>query len=217
MSEKDYFYKKLNEYYEYRDNLYTLKSNKGQVISIVDFIICLIISVSTIACPIILIVKEKQIGYSLFFIPFIIVLLLLSLSIVKNRKKYIKELNRLKKELQITKEKNSPLYDESKLDLKDYVEAFKMIGFKINVSINSDKTVYVLNNENTVIKLTSKESFFINTIKCEIDGVDFKKIESKDEFLQQLVKDYKLDYMNKNYYQMLDICYRYVYKSIGVN
>ena len=62
-----------------------------------------------------------------------------------------------------------------------------MLGFKINVSINSNKTVYELNNkENTVIKLTSKESFFINTIKCEIDGVDFKKIQIKDEFLQQL-------------------------------
>ena len=28
MNENDYFYNKLNEYYEYRDNLYTIKSNK---------------------------------------------------------------------------------------------------------------------------------------------------------------------------------------------
>ena len=103
------------------------------------------------------------------------------------------------------------------MDLNDYVEAFKMLGFKINVSSSRNKIVYEIKNKDTIIKLTSKESFFINTIKCEIDGVDFKKIQSKDEFLQQLVKDYKLDYMNKNYYQMLDICYRYVYKSSGVN
>lgn len=208
------FYKKLNEYYQERDYLFTLKSSRGHSYSIVDFLLFIVISSILLLSGIILSIVCQDIIYFLILIILSIPGFLVSLIIVKDRKKQINKINILEKELREMIEENKPLFNDKKLTIDDYIKEFKSLGFNIEIINSNNKKTYLLKGTNKNIKIITKNIFFINKLECYINDVNFKNMKNDDKKLNQLIKEYRLDSFNINYYQMLFSFYKYVIETL---
>lgn len=208
------FYKKLNEYYQERDHLYTLKSLIGHSYSFVDFLLFFIISSIILLTGIILSIIHQDIIFLdallLFSLPGYIVTYI----IFKDRKKQINKVRNLEKEIRDMIKENKPLFDNKKLTLGDYLEDFKNLGFDVNIIDENNKKIYLIKGNKATLTIISKNTFFINSLKCFINDVNFKKIKSDDVKLNQLIKDYKSDSLGSNYYQMLFYFHKYIISTI---
>lgn len=208
------FYKKLNEYYQERDHLYTLKSLIGHSYSFVDFLLFFIISSIILLTGIILSIIHQDIIFLdallLFSLPGYIVTYI----IFKDRKKQINKVRNLEKEIRDMIKENKPLFDNKKLTLGDYLEDFKNLGFDVNIIDENNKKIYLIKGSKATLKIISKNTFFINSLKCFINDVNFKKIKNDDVKLNQLIKDYKSDSLDSNYYQMLFYFHKYIIITI---
>ena len=107
-----------------------------------------------------------------------------------------------------------PLFDESKLTIEDYVSDLKTLGFELEVTDSGEEKIYFLKGTKKNIKIITKNTFFNNSIKCFIGDVDFKKVRNDDSKLNQLIKDYRFDSFNMNYYQMIWFFYKYILETI---
>ena len=208
------FYKKLNEYYQERDHLYTLKSLIGHSYSFVDFLLFFLISSIILLAGIILSIIHQDIIFLdallLFSLPGYIVTYI----IFKDRKKQINKVRYLEKEIRDMIKENKPLFDNKKLTLGDYLEDFKNLGFDVNIIDENNKKIYLIKGNKATLKIISKNTFFINSLKCFINDVNFKKIKNDDVKLNQLIKDYKSDSLGSNYYQMLFYFHKYIISTI---
>lgn len=208
------FYKKLNEYYQERDHLYTLKSLIGHSYSFVDFLLFFIISSIILLTGIILSIIHQDIIFLdallLFSLPGYIVTYI----IFKDRKKQINKVRNLEKEIRDMIKENKPLFDNKKLTLGDYLEDFKNLGFDVNIIDENNKKIYLIKGNKATLTIISKNTFFINSLKCFINDVNFKKIKNDDVKLNQLIKDYKSDSLGSNYYQMLFYFHKYIISTI---
>lgn len=208
------FYKKLNEYYQERDHLYTLKSLIGHSYSFVDFLLFFIISSIILLTGIILSIIHQDIIFLdallLFSLPGYIVTYI----IFKDRKKQINKVRNLEKEIRDMIKENKPLFDNKKLTLVDYLENFKNLGFDVNIIDENNKKIYLIKGNKATLRIISKNTFFINSLKCFINDVNFKKIKNDDVKLNQLIKDYKSDSLGSNYYQMLFYFHKYIISTI---
>ena len=208
------FYKKLNEYYQERDHLYTLKSLRGRSYSFVDFLLFFIISSIILLTGIILSIIHQDIIFLdallLFSLPGYIVTYI----IFKDRKKQINKVRNLEKEIRDMIKENKPLFDNKKLTLGDYLEDFKNLGFDVNIIDENNKKIYLIKGNKATLRIISKNTFFINSLKCFINDVNFKKIKNDDVKLNQLIKDYISDSLGSNYYQMLFYFHKYIISTI---
>lgn len=208
------FYKKLNEYYQERDYLYTLKSYRGHSYSIVDFLLFVIISSVILLLGVALSIICQDIIYFSIFLLFSIVGYLISFIIVIDRRKQIVKTKKLEKELRNMIEDNKPLFDDKLLTLEDYIRHFEWIGFNIEIICRNKIKTYLIKGVTKDLKIITRNNFFINSMKCYIGDVEFNKIKNDDNKLDQLIKDYKLDSLSFNYYQMLFSFYKYIIETI---
>ena len=142
------------------------------------------------------------------------ILYLVSFLIIRDRKKQIKKIDSLLAELRKMIDEYKPLFDESKLTIEDYVSDLKTLGFELEVTDSGEEKIYFLKGTKKNIKIITKNTFFNNSIKCFIGDVDFKKVRNDDCKLNQLIKDYRLDSFNMNYYQMIWFFYKYILETI---
>ena len=208
------FYRKLNEYYQERDYLFTKKSFRGHAYSLIDFLLFFVTASIFLLLGIVLSIINQDIIYFELFIALPAILYLVSFLIIRDRKKQIKKIDSLLAELRKMIDEYKPLFDESKLTIEDYVSDLKTLGFELEVTDSSEEKIYFLKGTKKNIKIITKNTFFNNSIKCFIGDVDFKKVRNDDCKLNQLIKDYRLDSFNMNYYQMIGFIYKYILETI---
>ena len=208
------FYRKLNEYYQERDYLFTRKSYRGHAYSLIDFLLFFVTASILLLLGIVLSIINQDIIYFELLIALPAILYLVSFLIIRDRKKQIKKINSLLVELRKMMDEYKPLFDESKLTIEDYVSDLKTLGFELEVTDSGEEKIYFLKGTKKNIKIITKNTFFNNSIKCFIGDVDFKKVRNDDSKLNQLIKDYRLDSFNMNYYQMIWFFYKYILETI---
>ena len=208
------FYRKLNEYYQERDYLFTRKSFRGHAYSLIDFLLFFVTASIFLLFGIVLSIINQDIIYFVFFLVLPAILYLVSFLIIRDRKKQIKKINSLLVELRKMVDEYKPLFDESKLTIEDYVSDLKTLGFELEVTGSGEEKIYFLKGTKKNIKIITKNTFFNNSIKCFIGDVDFKKVRNDDSKLNQLIKDYRFDSFNMNYYQMIWFFYKYILETI---
>ena len=152
------FYKKLNEYYQERDHLYTLKSLIGHSYSFVDFLLFFMISSIILLTGIILSIIHQDIIFLdallLFSLPGYIVTYI----IFKDRKKQINKVRNLEKEIRDMIKENKPLFDNKKLTLDDYLEDFKNLSFDVNIIDENNKKIYLIKGNKATLKIITKNT-----------------------------------------------------------
>ena len=208
------FYRKLNEYYQERHYLFTRKSYRGHEYSLIDFLLFFVIASIFLLLGIVLsIINQDIIGFVFFFalciIPYVV-----SFLIIRDRKKQIKKIDSLLVELRKMMDEYKPLFDGSKLTIEDYVSDLKTLGFELEVTDSGEEKIYFLKGTKMNIKIITKNTFFNNSIKCFIEDVNFKKVRNDDSKLNQLIKDYRLNSFNMNYYQMISLFYKYILETL---
>ena len=208
------FYRKLNEYYQERDYLFTRKSFRGHAYSLIDFLLFFVTASILLLLGIVLSIINQDIIYFVFFLVLPAILFLVSFLIIRDRKKQIKKIDSLLAELRKMIDEYKPLFDGSKLTIEDYVNDLKSLGFELEVTDSGEEKIYFLKGTKKNIKIITKNTFFNNSIKCFIGDVDFKKVRNDDCKLNQLIKDYRLDSFNMNYYQMIWFFYKYILEAI---
>lgn len=208
------FYRKLNEYYQERDYLFTRKSYRGHAYSLIDFLLFFATASILLLLGIVLSIINQDIIYFELLIALPAILYLVSFLIIRDRNKQIKKINSLLVELRKMMDEYKPLFDESKLTIEDYVSDLKTLGFELEVTDSGEEKIYFLKGTKKNIKIITKNTFFNNSIKCFIGDVDFKKVRNDDCKLNQLIKDYRLDSFNMNYYQMIWFFYKYILETI---
>ena len=208
------FYRKLNEYYQERDYLFTRKSYRGHAYSLIDFLLFFATASILLLLGIVLSIINQDIIYFELLIALPAILYLVSFLIIRDRKKQIKKINSLLAELRKMIDEYKPLFDESKLTIEDYVSDLKTLGFELEVTDSGEEKIYFLKGTKKNIKIITKNTFFNNSIKCFIGDVDFKKVRNDDSKLNQLIKDYRFDSFNMNYYQMIWFFYKYILETI---
>ena len=208
------FYRKLNEYYQERDYLFTRKSFRGHAYSLIDFLLFFVTASILLLLGIVLSIINQDIIYFVFFLVLPAILYLVSFLIIRDRKKQIKKINSLLAELRKMIDEYKTLFDESKLTIEDYVSDLKTLGFELEVTGSGEEKIYFLKGTKKNIKIITKNTFFNNSIKCFIGDVDFKKVRNDDSKLNQLIKDYRFDSFNMNYYQMIWSFYKYILETI---
>ncbi len=208
------FYRKLNEYYQERDYLFTKKSFRGHAYSLIDFLLFFVTASILLLLGIVLSIINQDIIYFVLFLVLPAILYLVSFLIIRDRKKQIKKINSLLAELRKMIDEYKPLFDGSKLTIEDYVSDLKTLGFELEVTDSGEEKIYFLKGTKKNIKIITKNTFFNNSIKCFIGDVDFKKVRNDDCKLNQLIKDYRLDSFNMNYYQMIWFFYKYILETI---
>lgn len=208
------FYRKLNEYYQERDYLFTRKSYRGHAYSLIDFLFFFVTASIMLLLGIVLSIINQDIFDFVLFFALSIIPYLVSFLIIRDRKKQIKKINSLLIELRKMMDEYKPLFDESKLTIEDYVSDLKTLGFELEVNDSGEEKIYFLKGTKKNIKIITKNTFFNNSIKCFIGDVDFKKVRNDDSKLNQLIKDYRLDSFNMNYYQMIWFFYKYILETM---
>ena len=208
------FYRKLNEYYQERDYLFTRKSYRGHAYSLIDFLLLFVTASILLLLGIVLSIMNQDIFYFVLFFALSIIPYVVSFLIIRDRNKQIKKINSLLVELRKMMDEYKPLFDESKLTIEDYVSDLKTLGFELEVTDSGEEKIYFLKGTKKNIKIITKNTFFNNSIKCFIGDVDFKKVRNDDCKLNQLIKDYRLDSFNMNYYQMIWFFYKYILETI---
>ena len=208
------FYRKLNEYYQERDYLFTRKSYRGHAYSLIDFLLFFVTASIFLLLGIVLSIINQDIIYFELLIALPAILYLVSFLIIRDRNKQIKKINSLLVELRKMMDEYKPLFDESKLTIEDYVSDLKTLGFELEVTDSGEEKIYFLKGTKKNIKIITKNTFFNNSIKCFIGDVDFKKVRNDDSKLNQLIKDYRFDSFNMNYYQMISLFYKYILETI---
>ena len=208
------FYGKLNEYYQERDYLFTRKSYRGHAYSLIDFLLFFVTASILLLLGMVLSIINQEIIYFVLFLALPAILYLVSFLIIRDRKKQIKKIDSLLVELRKMMDEYKPLFDGSKLTIEDYVSDLKTLGFELEVTDSSEEKIYFLKGTKKNIKIITKNTFFNNSIKCFIGDVDFKKVRNDDSKLNQLIKDYRLDSFNMNYYQMIWFFYKYILETI---
>ena len=208
------FYRKLNEYYQERDYLFTRKSYRGHAYSLIDFLLFFATASILLLLGIVLSIINQDIIYFELLIALPAILYLVSFLIIRDRKKQIKKIDSLLAELRKMIDEYKPLFDESKLTIEDYVSDLKTLGFELEVTDSGEEKIYFLKGTKKNIKIITKNTFFNNSIKCFIGDVDFKKVRNDDSKLNQLIKDYRFDSFNMNYYQMIWSFYKYILETI---
>ena len=208
------FYRKLNKYYQERDYLFTRKSYRGHAYSLIDFLLFFVTASIFLLLGIVLSIINQDIIYFVLFLALLAILYLVSFLIIRDRKKQIKKIDSLLAELRKMIDEYKPLFDESKLTIEDYVNDLKSLGFELEVTDSGEEKIYFLKETKKNIKIITKNTFFNNSIKCFIGDVDFKKVRNDDSKLNQLIKDYRFDSFNMNYYQMIWSFYKYILETI---
>ena len=211
---KTEFYNKLNEYYQERDYLFTKKSFRGHAYSLIDFLLFFVTASILLLLGIVLSIINKDIFYFVLFFALSIIPYVVSFLIIRDRKKQIKKINSLLAELRKMVDEYKPLFDESKLTIEDYVSDLKTLGFELEVNDSGEEKIYFLKGTKKNIKIITKNTFFNNSIKCFIGDFDFKKVRNDDSKLNQLIKNYRFDSFNMNYYQMISLFYKYILETI---
>jgi hypothetical protein len=211
---KTEFYNKLNEYYQERDYLFTKKSFRGHAYSLFDFLLFFITGSILLLLGVVLSIINQDIFYFVLFFSLSIIPYVVSFLVIRDRKKQIKKINSLLAELRKMMDEYKPLFDESKLTIEDYVSDLKTLGFELEVTDSGEEKIYFLKGNKKNVKIITKNTFFNNSIKCFIEDVDFKKVRNDDSKLNQLIKDYRLDSFNMNYYQMIWSFYKYILETI---
>lgn len=208
------FYRKLNEYYQERDYLFTKKSFRGLAYSLIDFLLFFVTASILLLLGIVLSIINQDIIYFVLFLALPAILFLVSFLIIRDRKKQIKKIDSLLAELRKMINEYKPLFDGSKLTIEDYISDLKTLGFELEVNDSGEEKIYFLNGTKKNIKIITKNTFFNNSIKCFIGDVNFKKVRNDDSKLNQLIKDYRLNSFNMNYYQMISLFYKYILETI---
>ena len=208
------FYRKLNKYYQERDYLFTKKSFRGHAYSLLDFLLFFVTASILLILGIVLSIINKDIFYFAFFFALSVIPYLVSFFIIRGRKKQIKKIDILLVELRSMINEFNPLFNESKLTLDDYVNDLRNLGFELEIITFKEEKTFILKGTKKNIKIITKNTFFNNSIKCFIGNVDFKKIRNDDSKLNQLIKDYRFDSFNMNYYQMIWSFYKYILETI---
>ena len=207
------FYRKLNEYNQERDYLFTRKSYRGHAYSLLDFLLFFVTASILLILGIALSIINKDIFYFAFFFALSVIPYLVSFFIIRDRKKQIKKIDILLVELRSMINEFNPLFNESKLTLDDYVNDLKNLGFELKIITFKEEKTFILKGTKKNIKIITKNTFFNNSIKCFIEDVDFKKVRNDDSKLNQLIKDYRLDSFDMNYYQMISLFYKYILET----
>ncbi|MCI5745089.1 MAG: hypothetical protein MR270_02255 [Erysipelotrichaceae bacterium] len=208
------FYRKLNEYNQERDYLFTRKSYRGHAYSLLDFLLFFVTASILLILGIVLSIINKDIFYFAFFFALSVIPYSVSFFIIMDRKKQIKKIDILLVELRNMINQFNPLFNESKLTLDDYVNDLKKLGFELGIITFKEEKTFILKGTKKNIKIITKNTFFTNSIKCYIGDVDFKKVRNDDSKLNQLIKDYRFDSFNMNYYQMIWSFYKYILETI---
>lgn len=208
------FYRKLNEYYQERDYLFTRKSYSGHAYSLIDFLLFFVNTSIFLLLGIVSSIIYQDIFYFVFCFVLSIIPYVVSFLIIRDRKKQIKKIDSLLAELRKMIDEYKPLFDGSKLTIEDYVSDLKTLGFELEVTDSGEEKIYFLKGTKKNIKIITKNTFFNNSIKCFIGDVNFKKERNDDSKLNQLIKDYRLNSFNMNYYQMISLFYKYILETI---
>ena len=208
------FYRKLNEYNQERDYLFTRKSYRGHAYSLLDFLLFFVTASILLILGIVLSIINKDIFYFAFFFALSVIPYLVSFFIIRDRKKQIKKIDILLVELRSMINEFNPLFNESKLTLDDYVNDLKNLGFELKIITFKEEKTFILKGTKKNIKIITKNTFFTNSIKCYIGDIDFKKASNDDSKMNQLIKDYRFDSFNMNYYQMIWSFYKYILETI---
>lgn len=214
MDKDTLFYRKLNEYYETRDRLYTYKSYRENSYSLVDFLLFFVVASILLILSAIISIIEIDASYLLFMSPFYLLIYLGSLLIIKGRKKQIIKIEKLREELLTIIDEEKPKYNNIKLDLYDYIKELESLGFKSKKYLEKRKTIYILQGLKESIKITSINSFFINRLICEINNINFKKTKNNNQKLKQIIKDYKSESLVQSCYQMINWFCKYIIETI---
>ena len=111
------FYRKLNEYYQERDYLFTKKSFRGHAYSLIDFLLFFATASILLLLGIVLSIINQDIIYFELLIALPAILYLVSFLIIRDRNKQIKKINSLLVELRKMMDEYKPLFDESKLTI----------------------------------------------------------------------------------------------------
>lgn len=212
---KEKYYKKLNEYYVLRDSIFTDQGYRGNSGTFVDFTIITSLAFLILILGIIISWTSKELFVFILFDIISLLLLFVSFTFYMIRKKKIIKLNILFNELKSMVNEYNPLFNESKLDLQDYINDLESYGFVVEKNIIDNKSkLYILKGSKGCIKIFTKNKFFRNILKCYINDINFKKIRNKEPKLKQLIKDYRFKSFGNNYYQMLFSFYKYVLETI---
>ena len=208
------FYRKLNEYYELRDRLFTIRSIRGHAYSIIDFLVFVILGVMNVVASVVLAIIEGDISYVCFLSILYIPLFIVAFIIFKERKNKLEKLQKMKEEILCIGKQDSKLLENKRFELIDYINELASFGFGVECTKNKNKTIYLLRSSKCEVKVTTLNTFFINKLDCEINGVNFKKCLNENKNLMQLIKDYKFDALFQNYYQMIEIFYKYILETL---
>ncbi len=198
------FYQKLNKYYVDRDDLFIQGKNRPTIENILTLILI------TFFYSLIIIIS------SFFYIEYLIALCVDILCFIPIFLYCIERKNKLKKlsfsiiELKKMRLDSSPKFDHIKIDVEDYINDLKSIGFTILKDRKGFKDVYILRKDNLELKIISGFNFFSNNVTCYINNVKFNHIKDNDEELYKLIKNYKFNCFLKNGYEKLDSFYKFI-------
>ena len=196
------FYRKLNKYYVDRDDLFIQGKNRPTIENILTLIFI------TFFCSLTIIIS------SFFYVEYLIALcvdILPLILIIINciEKKQIKKLSFSIIELKKMRLESSSKFDHIKIDVDDYINDLKSIGYTVLKDRKVFKDVYILRKDNLELKIISRFNFFSNNVTCYINNVKLNHIKDNDEELYKLIKNYKFNCFNKNRYEKLDSFYKF--------
>ena len=200
------FYKKLNKYYEERDELYSFDNRRYSTLCLGAFIGHILLGFLSLIIVTMFIVEIGMHPILIIMVLMIILFTVLGCAfVIKNRKKRLKKLHDREEELLYMINNVNTFSCDAKLNLNDYIREFENLGFIVRKEEDNQTIRYELFGLKKKIVIVSKHSFFLEKLNCYIDECDFKKYS----------KDYKSESLRFNYYQALWIFYRYINENIN--